>query len=260
MTNATLYDDVASAYDARAESAPLSVLYDMITQAELGRLLPPPPARILDAGAGTGRVSLGLVALGYSVTLLDPSRSMLEEARRKATALPRVDLVQGDIADISAADGVFDFVICEGDPLGYCRDAADAAKELLRVLRPGGAFYAVVDNRWFAAERFLAAGMAEQAVAALRDGASQDPYKNPIHAFDPGELYDVFDSAGALNVAVRGKVGIAHRLPFQYVASMMQDDRGRMLLAQIELATTRNPQLAGLGSHLQVTGQKRGAV
>ena len=45
--------------------------------AALTRLLPPPPARVLDAGAGTGAMSLLLAELGYQVTALDFSPKML---------------------------------------------------------------------------------------------------------------------------------------------------------------------------------------
>ncbi|MEX2457643.1 MAG: class I SAM-dependent methyltransferase [Actinomycetota bacterium] len=50
------------------------------------RLLPPPPSRILDVGAGTGAMSLLAAELGHMVTALDLSPSMLEGARDKALA------------------------------------------------------------------------------------------------------------------------------------------------------------------------------
>lgn len=52
--------------------------------AALLRYLPPPPARILDLGAGTGALALPLARLGYRVTALDLSDSMLERLRVRA--------------------------------------------------------------------------------------------------------------------------------------------------------------------------------
>ena len=41
--------------------------------------LPPPPAAVLDVGGGAGHQSFPLAALGYPVTLLDPSAAMLDK-------------------------------------------------------------------------------------------------------------------------------------------------------------------------------------
>ena len=51
------------------------------TEELLGRLLPPPPARILDVGGGPGRYAAWLSGRGYSVTLLDPVSLHVQQAR-----------------------------------------------------------------------------------------------------------------------------------------------------------------------------------
>ena len=43
--------------------------------------LPPPPARVVDVGCGEGRVDRDLKALGYEVTGIDGSPTMVEAAR-----------------------------------------------------------------------------------------------------------------------------------------------------------------------------------
>lgn len=48
--------------------------------------LPEPPARILDAGAGTGALALLAAELGFEVTAMDLSEGMLARAKEKAAA------------------------------------------------------------------------------------------------------------------------------------------------------------------------------
>jgi len=53
-----------------------------------------PPAAVLDAGCGTGRLAVKLAELGYRCTGIDLDPSMLAEARRVA---PELDWVAGDL-------------------------------------------------------------------------------------------------------------------------------------------------------------------
>ncbi|MEX0989575.1 MAG: methyltransferase domain-containing protein [Actinomycetota bacterium] len=79
-------------------------------RAVMSDVLPPPPARVLDAGAGTGSMSLLAAELGHEVTALDLSEGMLEQAKRKA-AERGLDLsfVQGPAHE--PPEGPFDAVI-----------------------------------------------------------------------------------------------------------------------------------------------------
>lgn len=76
----------------------------------LRRHLPPPPARVLDAGAGAGALSLLAAELGHRVTALDFSEQMLAHARRKADdAGLDLAFVVGDVTE--PPPGPFDAVI-----------------------------------------------------------------------------------------------------------------------------------------------------
>ena len=68
--------------------------------ASLRRLLPPPPARLLDAGAGTGFLSLLLAREGYRVTALDLAPFMLSKLRTKAGDRGlSIETVEGNAAE-----------------------------------------------------------------------------------------------------------------------------------------------------------------
>ena len=252
------YDALAEQYD-RGYAGPRWDVYDEVTLATVDPLLPPGPARILDAGAGSGKFALRFLERGHEVTLLDPSAGMLEQARRKVEArglLDRARFVTGGIERIDAPDASFDLVFCEGDPLSYCIGTQrQAAAELLRVLRPGGAFYVSVDNRWNATLGLLAHGEPEKAFAAAFEGVSRDPYGTPVHAFRPDELRALFEGLGARDVLVAGKICLSIYLPEEaFQRAVSPENRKRFV--ELETALARDPTAAALGGHLHVTGRK----
>jgi SAM-dependent methyltransferase len=253
------YDEIAGSYD-RGYEGPRWELYDAVTLDAASAFLPPAPARVLDAGAGSGKFSLKLLARGHDVTLLDPSAEMLRQAREKiAKAAPHADprYLQGSIEAMDLPDASFDFVFCEGDPLSYCiATHKAAARELLRVLRPGGGFYASVDNRALAALALLAGGRAQEGFAAAEEGRSFDPYGVPVHAFGPAELRALFVDAGAADVRVAGKLAYAHMMPDATLLPLLADPASRARFHALEMAAARDPAMAGMSSHLHVVGRK----
>lgn len=104
------WDRDAATYDRSPTHAPHSSAERAAWAAALARLLPPPPAKVLDAGAGTGFVTLTLARLGYDVTALDLSQGMLDVLSRKAHELGlRVATTQGP-ADLPPT-GPFDAAV-----------------------------------------------------------------------------------------------------------------------------------------------------
>ncbi len=94
------WDIDARTYDDSASHYPRTAAEQAAWSAVLRRLLPPPPATVLDAGAGTGFLSLLLARHGYAVTALDLAPEMLARLRDKArTSGLDVRTVEGDAAD-----------------------------------------------------------------------------------------------------------------------------------------------------------------
>jgi ubiquinone/menaquinone biosynthesis C-methylase UbiE len=116
----------------------------------VGDLGLPRGARVLEVGFGAGGTILDLAGLGFHVTGIDASQSMLEQARRRvaeAGAADQVELSLGDAHALPAGDGTFDLVLSEG-VLAWLADPAGALAEMARVTRPGGTVIAVANNRW----------------------------------------------------------------------------------------------------------------
>lgn len=104
------WDEDAAVYDHSPEHHPRRPHERAAWSATLRRLLPDPPARVLDAGAGTGFLSLLLAAQGYRVTAMDLSPGMLEQLRAKAARQGLdVEIVRADAA--SPPDGPFEAVV-----------------------------------------------------------------------------------------------------------------------------------------------------
>src|SRR6476659_6093595 len=78
------WDADAATYDRSASHGLTDPVEAAAWRTALRRHLPPPPARVLDVGAGTGALSLLAAELGYTVTALDISAGMLAHATRKA--------------------------------------------------------------------------------------------------------------------------------------------------------------------------------
>ncbi len=78
------WDTDSATYDRVTNHRPTAAAERAAWAAAMARLLPPPPARVLDVGAGTGFLSLIAARLGHKVTALDLSPGMLAKLRVSA--------------------------------------------------------------------------------------------------------------------------------------------------------------------------------
>lgn len=106
---------------------------------------PAPGLRVLDLGAGTGKLTTALLALGVEVIAVEPDPAMLAELRR---SLPHVRALQGSAEAIPLPDASVDAVLA-GNAMHWF-DMEVAAPEMTRVLVPEGilaGLWNVFDNR-----------------------------------------------------------------------------------------------------------------
>jgi SAM-dependent methyltransferase len=108
-------------------------------------LEPAPGVRVLDLGAGTGKLTATLVAVGAGVTAVEPDPAMLAELRH---ALPDVRALPGSAEAIPLPDASVDAVLA-GNAMHWF-DMDLAGPEIARVLAPGGilaGLWNVMDDR-----------------------------------------------------------------------------------------------------------------
>lgn len=118
------FDPVARLYAAARPDYPI---------AALDWLLPPEVHRVLDLGAGTGKLTRQLSDRGLDVVAVEPSPELGAEL---SAYVPEADLRPGGAEQIPLPDGDVDAVLVGQAFHWFDRDLA--LPEIARVLRPGG--------------------------------------------------------------------------------------------------------------------------
>lgn len=110
---------------------------DIDGEARLADVLVRRNARILDAGAGIGRVGAALAARGHRVTAVEKDAALVAESRRR---YPELSVVQSDLYDLTpevlaAAQQPteYDLIVCVGNVLVLL--APDTERHVLGRLR-----------------------------------------------------------------------------------------------------------------------------
>jgi ubiquinone/menaquinone biosynthesis C-methylase UbiE len=134
MPTETLYQRTADVYDLR-HSSPTT---ERVRRVEKSLIKKYAKGKTLDVGCGTG-YHLGLVK---DIVGLDPSKEMLEKAKAKGKRL-----VLGRGEHLPFHENEFDTVLCLFSVLNVCQ-AEKVAKEIERVLRPGGLAIVSVASVW----------------------------------------------------------------------------------------------------------------
>ncbi|HUJ91699.1 MAG TPA: class I SAM-dependent methyltransferase [Gaiellaceae bacterium] len=131
------FEGAAAEYERHRPDYPEAALRWALERLELG-----PGARVLDLGAGTGKLARGLVALGLDVVAVEPGAPMLEQLR---AVLPQVEALDGAAEAIPLGDASVDGAVA-GQAYHWF-DAVRAVPELHRVVRPRGGL-ALFWNWW----------------------------------------------------------------------------------------------------------------
>jgi len=241
------------------------------TRELLQRLLPAPPARVLDVGGAAGIHALPLVRDGYEVHLLDAVPLHVEQAKA-ASAEQAADggggLASARVGDARAlpwADGEADAVLLLGPLYHLDGDGRAAAlAEARRVLKPGGLLLAAAISRFASTfDGIRARALADPLFAAVcADDVATGDHRNPdgrpewfttAHFHHPDELWDEVAVAG---FAVDGVIAIEGPASFLSDEGWWLDDpERRERLLEAVRRVEREPSVLGASAHLLAVGR-----
>jgi SAM-dependent methyltransferase len=131
--------------------------------------------RVLDLGAGTGKLTAQLTGLGASVTAVEPDKGMLAELGRQ---LPAVPAFLGNAESIPLPDASVHAVMCGQSMHWFNLDLA--LPEIARVLVPGGVLAGLWNSdddrvEWVAGLEAVAEGLTSPELSRRRtDLAAMD--------------------------------------------------------------------------------------
>lgn len=264
-----LSDEIRRYYDAGHEDGRLrqgaGILELARTQDVLLRVLPKPPARVLDVGGGTGPYTRWLAGRGYEAHLVDPVESQVEDARRQGgIASARV----GDARALDAPDASADAVLLLG-PLYHLQEEADrlaALREAGRVLRPGGVVVAAAISRFASLLDGLVTGAIDDpefrkiVERDLEDGRHSNAtgrleYFTTAFFHRPETLAEEAARAGLAVQGVLAVEGPAWLAPD--LAARWANEERRAVLLDLLRRVESDPALLAVSAHLLLVARRR---
>lgn len=248
------WDERANKYDEWYETFEGAVEHYVDWELLKGYLPKNRGARILDAAGGTGRITLPLAKMGYSVTLCDISSGMLNVARRKLRRegiLDKVEIVEGNVNKLHFADESFDFVLCWDGMI-------KAAKELIRVTKRGGKISIFLMNKCGAAISEFREDP-ESALALIRPESSYFyEHKEKHRAVSVEEAREFFAKLGIKVIEIYAVCGMLEFLsiPEKIRESRHWDNKSFKQMTEVVLKLSEEPSVKGLSRHLALYGKR----
>ena len=231
-------------------------------------------ARILDIGGGAGRWTVELAGRGHRVTLADLSPVLLDIARRKISehglAKSVDDVCEVDVCDLRHwADSQFDVVLCLG-PFYHLTEAGDrdkAAREVHRVLKPGGLVFVAFMSVYSFLRRVLALSderefLSDEAFVRrlTQDGVFENRVKGRFdsgYGTNPEQAIAFLDRHGFDCIEMLSNTGFAASSAESIAKLESENPDSYHRVMQLVVESARDKSNLGSSVHMLYVGRKR---
>ena len=233
------------------------------TKEILTRVLPGPPARIVDVGGAAGAYSFWLAERGYEVHLVDASARLVQEARARnaKSRTPIASLSVADARRLPQEDRSAAAVLVMG-PLYHLPSAADrvtALREAHRVLARDGIAVVAAISRYASAlgglaqklsldPRFVTMRDRDLADGHHRNDTDNLDYFTTAYFHRPDDLRSELEAAGFQDVRVLGVEGPGSML--SDFDAWWEDAALRKDMLDVARALESEPSIVGVSAHL----------
>jgi ubiquinone/menaquinone biosynthesis C-methylase UbiE len=262
--------EVVTHYEATLEenrlASGLASLELVRTQEVLRRHLPPPPARILDVGGGTGVYADWLLAEGYRVNLLDITPRHVQQALGRF-AHRGLSVALADGRRLPVVDESHDVVLVLGPlyHLTHRSDRLDVLRDARRALRRDGLVAVAAISRFASlfdglVREFIFEPEFQAMVRRdLADGRHTNPTQRPqwfttAYFHHPHELAEEIVEAGLTLHELVGVEGLPGWLP--HLDRRWSNEADRSVILDAVRSVEHEPTLVGLSAHLLAVARK----
>lgn len=208
---------------------------------------------ILDAAGGTGRITLPLAKMGYSVTLCDISPKMLDVVKQKMLkegVSDKVTTVECNVCNLPFPDQSFDFVLCYGGGI-------KAIKELVRVTKKKGKISMCIANRYGTAINKFREDP-EYALTLLTSKSDYDYYEDEKYrVFSEEEARELLEKEGIKIIEIYAySIWQSLSIPENVLESRNWNEKFFSQTAEIMLRLAKEPSIRGISRRWVVYGEK----
>ncbi|QTA37511.1 class I SAM-dependent methyltransferase [Thermosipho ferrireducens] len=164
MKSYEYYNKIADLYDSMYDNKEWDIVRKAV-KSYIENTISPHNLDVVDIGSGTGYWAEYFLKLGNNVTIVEPSKNMLEKAKEKLG--DNVYYINSTVEELNVEEK-YDVANLQGDVLSYVENLEKAMKKLSDILKPGGYLFATVDSFYYMSKLVFKYGTSKEKESFLK--------------------------------------------------------------------------------------------